>query len=149
MPQGLAGVEALQRQIDRIRTARPGLRWPSHHVGICAHPHPDGGFGNPLQQAVPGRMVMRPGVDFVAHFDQQGDVVAGPETGIQAKDGGYGRRIGRILMLEALQAFLQPGFLRLHQGKRILLALDLLGQVRHALRLASLLPLSSLDLRRA
>jgi hypothetical protein len=89
---------------------------------------------------------MRPGVDSVAHFDQQGDVGAGPETGIQAKDGSYGRRIARILMLETLLAFLQPGFLRLHQGKRILLALDLLSQVRHGLHLAGLLPLSRLDL---
>ena len=89
---------------------------------------------------------MRPGVDFVAHFDQQGDVGAGPETGIQAKDGGYGRRIGRILGFEALQAFLQPGFLRLQQGKCSLLALDLLGKLRHDLRLAGLLTLSSFDL---
>ena len=89
---------------------------------------------------------MRPGVDFVAHFDQQGDVGAGPETGIQAKDGGYGRRIGRILLFEALQAFLQPDFLRLRQGECGLLALDLLGPVRHDLHLAGVLPLPRLDL---
>ena len=94
------------------------------------------------QQAVPGLVVMRPGVDFVTHFDQQGDVGAGPETGIQAKDGGYGRRIARILVFEALQAFLQRSFLRLQQGKCILLALDLFGKLRHDLRLAGLLMLS-------
>ena len=91
-------------------------------------------------------MVLRPGVDLVAHFDQQGDVGTGPETGIQAKDGGYGRRISRILMLEALQAFPQPGFLRLHQVKCGLVALDLLGKLRHDLRLAGLLPLPGLGL---
>ena len=49
-------------------------------------------------------------------------------------------------MLEALQAFPQPGFLRLHQGKCDLVALDLLGKLRHDLRLACLLPLPGLDL---
>ena len=54
MPQGLAGVEALQRQIDRVRTTRQGLRWPGHHVGIRAHPHPGGGCVNPLPAGCPG-----------------------------------------------------------------------------------------------
>ena len=105
-----------------------------------------GGVVNPLQQAAPDLMVMRAGIDFVAHFDQQRDVGAGPETGIQAKDGSYGRRTSRILMFETLQAFPQPGFLRRRQGECGLLALDLLGKVRHDLQLAGVLPLPSRDL---
>ena len=58
---------------------------------------------------------MGPGIDLVAHFDQQGDVVAGPEAGIQAKDRRHRRRIGRILVFKTLQACMQPGFLSLDQ----------------------------------
>ena len=40
----------------------------------------------------------------------------------------------------------KAGFLRLQQGKCGLLALDVLGKLRHDLRLAGLLALASLDL---
>ena len=46
---------------------------------------------------------MGPGIDVIAHFDQQGDIITGAETRIQAKNGGYGRGIGGILVLETLQ----------------------------------------------
>ena len=70
---------------------------------------------------------MGPGIDFVAHFDQQGHVVAGPETGIQAKDRRHRRRIGRILVFKTLQAGMQPDFLGLQQDESILVARNLLG----------------------
>jgi hypothetical protein len=82
IPTGLAGVKAFHSQIDRVRTALQALPGPGHHVGVGAHPRPRSGVIHLFEQAVPNLMVMGPGVDFAAHFDQQGDVGTGPETSI-------------------------------------------------------------------
>ena len=102
-----------------------------------------------FSRAVPHLVVMRSGIDFVAHFDQQGNVVTGPETSIQTKDRRHRRRIGRILVFKTLQACLQPSFLSLDQAESVLVARNLLGQVCHALGLAGVLTLAGLACWRA
>ena len=47
------------------------------------------------------------GVDFIAHFDQQGHVFARAKTSIQAKIGLNGAKIGAVLCFELLQALLK------------------------------------------
>ena len=125
--QGLTRIEALQSDIDRVRTPFQLLVGPRDHLGVVTHVRPGGGRAGAPEQSRPDLLVVRTAVDFVAQFNQQGDVVPGRKTGVQAKNGLHRRNVTGILAFKAPQPGLELGYLRLSADAFELLTLDQLA----------------------
>ena len=81
----LAGVKAFERHIQRIREVLGVKIFPSDHFRIIAHRRPSGFFGHFRLQHLRNFMVMQFDKHFVAHFDQQSDVVVSAEASIETE----------------------------------------------------------------
>jgi len=94
----LFGPEALVAQVQRIGKVFQWHGFPGHHLCVRADPLPVFPLGTLLCQHARQPVAVGLGVDFIAHLNQQGQVLSGTEPSIQTKDGLDGGRIrgGRI-----------------------------------------------------
>jgi len=122
VPDGLAGVETLQGYVNGIREIREAFVSPGQHLSIVAHLHPTSQRAHSPFQAGSEPIAVGFGIDLIAHFDQEGDVLSGTETSIQAKVSLNGVGIGAVFSLEGLQAVAQALDLCL-QSKHLPLAM--------------------------
>ena len=109
----LAVVETLQADIKRIGAAGELEGRPGHHLGVGADSLPDGRQVAAAAQRSAQAGIVGFGIDFVAHFNQQGDILVRSKAGIQAKFGSNRGKIGLIVLLKSLQAGLQALVFRL------------------------------------
>ncbi len=107
----VAGVKAFQPHGERIGTMFQLEGRPGDHLRILAHPGPDGFGLNALLQSLNDFVAMQFGVQFVTHFDQQGDVIILTKARINPKPDFVGGEIVCVLLRKALQAVLQDFFL--------------------------------------
>jgi len=95
---------------------------PGNQLGIGTHPHPGGLVIHLLSQISHHPVAVRLGVNFVAHLDEPGDILPGAKAGIQPEDGLDRGKVGRILLLAALEPLAEGGFQGLALSQPLLLA---------------------------
>ena len=95
MLAGFAGLEALQGDIDRIRAALQLSAAPGDESGIGAHSHP-GCLMIHLLWKSHDTVAVWFGVDFVAHLDEQGDVLVRAETRIERNSASTGSKLAAL-----------------------------------------------------
>jgi len=104
VPDGLAGMETLQGHVNGIREIREAFVSPGQHLSIVAHLHPTSQRAHSPFQAGSEPIAVGFGIDLIVNFDQEGDVLSGTETSIQAKVSLNGVGIDAVFSLEGLQA---------------------------------------------
>jgi hypothetical protein len=89
----LAMMETLQADIERIGAAGEREVRPGHHLGVGADSFPGGRQVAAAAQSSVQAGIVGLGIDFVAHFNQQGDILIRSKPGIQAKFGSNRSRL--------------------------------------------------------
>jgi hypothetical protein len=109
MLQLLLGMKAFQGQIERIGKVIRFLLFPNGHLGVVPYPLSEPAFDQ-LFQSGQQPDSERSGIDFIAHFDQEDQVLSAAKVRIQAENGSDGERIGGIFMLILLEKLTQMLF---------------------------------------
>ena len=117
-----AGVKPLQRHIERVRTGGQVLVGPGHHLGIVADDRPCSGRYQAIAAGV--AVLMGLGIDVIAQFNQQGDIVTGAKACIQAEDRLHRCTVGGVVVGEACQALLEEVNIMACGGDQFALAVD-------------------------
>jgi hypothetical protein len=100
------GMKAFQPHSERIGTMVQLEGGPGDHLSVLAHLWPGGFEFNFLLQSLNDFVVMQFGVQFIAHFDQQRDIVIRTKTRIDPKTDFARGEVVRVPLLKALQAVL-------------------------------------------
>ena len=107
----LAGIKALQGNIERVCAVLQLHIFPGQHFRIVAHAHPGSVGRHTFLEHLHDFVVVQFHIHFVAHFNQQGDVIVGAEASVNAETGFNRLRIISILLFELLQSLAQGFFL--------------------------------------